>query len=77
KKAVFDVDIRDDMALTAFFDELDIQFGQFYILVNNDGYAIYDDFENFSSQQEQDMFDIKTFALMTMCRLVVKRMKVR
>ncbi|WP_153046454.1 SDR family NAD(P)-dependent oxidoreductase, partial [Streptococcus suis] len=73
----FDVDIRDETALTAFFDELDSQFGQIDILVNNAGYAIYDDFENFSSQQVQAMFDINTFALMTMCRLVGKRMKAR
>lgn len=77
KKAVFDVDIRDEATLTAFFEELDSQYGQIDILVNNAGYAIYDDFENFSSQQVQAMFDINTFALMTLCRLVGKRMKAR
>ena len=77
KKAVFNVDIRDEAALIAFFEGLDSQFGQIDILVNNAGYAIYDDFENFSSQQVQAMFDINTFALMTMCRLVGKRMKAR
>lgn len=77
KKAVFDVDIRDEVALTAFFEELDSQYGQIDILVNNAGYAIYDDFENFSSQQVQAMFDINTFALMTLCRLAGKRMKAR
>ncbi|NQI34731.1 SDR family oxidoreductase [Streptococcus suis] len=77
KKAVFDVDIRDEATLTAFFEDLDSQYGQIDILVNNAGYAIYDDFENFSSQQVQAMFDINTFALMTLCRLVGKRMKAR
>ncbi|HFR3538828.1 SDR family NAD(P)-dependent oxidoreductase [Streptococcus iners] len=77
KKAVFDVDIRDEATLTAFFEELDSQYGQIDILVNNAGYAIYDDFENFSSQQVQAMFDINTFALITLCRLVGKRMKAR
>lgn len=77
KKAVFDVDIRDEAILTAFFEELDSQYGQIDILVNNAGYAIYDDFENFSSQQVQAMFDINTFALMTLCRLVGNRMKAR
>ncbi|MDQ8759916.1 SDR family NAD(P)-dependent oxidoreductase [Streptococcus ruminantium] len=77
KKAVYDVDIRDEVALTAFLDELDGQHGQIDILVNNAGYAVYDDFENFSSQQVQDMFDINTFSLMTLCRLVGKRMKAR
>ncbi|WP_155963249.1 SDR family NAD(P)-dependent oxidoreductase [Streptococcus ruminantium] len=77
KKAVYDVDIRDEVALTAFLDELDDQHGQIDILVNNAGYAVYDDFENFSSQQVQDMFDINTFSLMTLCRLVGKRMKAR
>ncbi|MDQ8820368.1 SDR family NAD(P)-dependent oxidoreductase [Streptococcus ruminantium] len=77
KKAVYDVDIRDEAALTAFLDELDGQHGQIDILVNNAGYAVYDDFENFSSQQVQDMFDINTFSLMTLCRLVGKRMKAR
>lgn len=77
KKAVFDVDIRDEATLTAFFEDLDSQYGQIDILVNNAGYAIYDDFENFSSQQVQAMFDINTFALMTLCRLAGKRMKAR
>ncbi|WP_155974238.1 SDR family NAD(P)-dependent oxidoreductase [Streptococcus ruminantium] len=77
KKAVYDVDIRDEAALTAFLDELDGQHGQIDILVNNAGYAVYDDFENFSIQQVQDMFDINTFSLMTLCRLVGKRMKAR
>ncbi|BDD39029.1 SDR family NAD(P)-dependent oxidoreductase [Streptococcus ruminantium] len=77
KKAVYDVDIRDEAALTAFLDELNGQHGQIDILVNNAGYAVYDDFENFSSQQVQDMFDINTFSLMTLCRLVGKRMKAR
>ena len=77
KKAVFNVDIRDEAALIAFFEGLDSQFGQIDILVNNAGYAIYDDFENFLSQQVQAMFDINTFALMTMCRLVGKRMTAR
>ncbi|WP_155964847.1 SDR family NAD(P)-dependent oxidoreductase [Streptococcus ruminantium] len=77
KKAVYDVDIRDEAALTAFLDELDGQHGQIDILVNNAGYAVYDDFENFSSQQVQDMFDVNTFSLMTLCRLVGKRMKAR
>lgn len=77
KKVVFNVDIRDEVALTDFFEDVDNRYGQIDILVNNAGYAIYDDFEKFSSQQVQDMFDINLFALMTLCRLIGKRMKAR
>ena len=40
KKAVFNVDIRDEAALIAFFEGLDSQFGQIDILVNNAGLAL-------------------------------------
>lgn len=77
KKIVFDVDIRDEAALLAFFEMLDCQYGQLDILINNAGFAVYDDFETFTNQQVQDMFDINTFAPMTLCRLAGKRMKER
>ena len=44
-------------------------------MVNNAGYAIYDDFENFSEEQVRAMFDVNLFALMAFCRLVGKEMK--
>lgn len=77
QKAVYNVDIRDEEALTTFVEELGSLYGQVDILINNAGYAIYDDFEQFTSQQVQEMFEINTFALMTLCRLVGKRMKAR
>lgn len=75
KKLIFDVDIRDEVALTALFEDLDNQIGQLDILVNNAGYAIYDDFEKITNQQTEELFAINTFALMTLSRLAGRRMK--
>ena len=75
KKLISDIDIRDENALSHFLDQVDKKHGPIDILVNNAGYARYDDFEQFSSQEVKDMFDINLFAMMTLCRLVGKRMK--
>ena len=77
KKRQFLMWIFETSRINCIFEGLDSQFGQIDILVNNAGYAIYDDFENFQVSRFKPCLDINTFALMTMCRLVGKRMKAR
>ncbi|CQR24675.1 short-chain dehydrogenase [Streptococcus varani] len=74
-KAIFEVDMTDEKELATLIAKIYQELGKIDVLVNNAGYAIYDDFENFSDQQVRDMFDINLFALMTLCRLVGKEMK--
>nr|WP_228063760.1 MULTISPECIES: SDR family oxidoreductase [unclassified Streptococcus] len=70
-KLVFDTDIRDEVALRELLDRI----GEIDILVNNAGYGRFADFADFSSQEVRDMFEINTFALMTLSRLVGEQMK--
>lgn len=74
-KKVYAVDITDGVALANLVEEIYQEYGQIDVLINNAGYAIYDDFEQFSDEQVRAMFDVNLFALMTLCRLVGKRMK--
>lgn len=75
KKAIFEVDITDQDQLEALVEKIYLDYGKIDVLINNAGYAIYDDFENFSDQQVRDMFDVNLFALMSLCRSVGKQMK--
>lgn len=77
RKLVSDVDIRDEAALAAFFDQLASQHGPIDIVVNNAGYGRFDDFDCFTDQEAKDMFEVNLFALMTICRLIGKDMKER
>ena len=77
RKWVADVDIRDEAALAAFIDQVESQHGPIDILVNNAGYARYGAFEQFTSREVEEMFAINLFALMTLSRLVGRRMKER
>ncbi len=75
QKAIFQVDITNETALRELVENIYQEYGQIDILVNNAGYARYDDFENFTAQEVEDMFAVNTFATMTLCRLVGKKMK--
>ena len=75
KKAVYEIDISKAADLAALVKKIYQDYGKIDVLVNNAGYAIYDDFENFSEEQVRAMFDVNLFALMALCRLVGKEMK--
>ena len=75
KKAVYEIDISKAADLAALVEKIYQDYGKIDVLVNNAGYAIYDDFENFSEEQVRAMFDVNLFALMAFCRLVGKEMK--
>lgn len=74
-KVIFELDITKEADLQALVEKIYLDYGKIDVLVNNAGYAIYDDFENFSDQQVRDMFDVNLFALMSLCRSVGKQMK--
>ena len=50
-------------------------FGQIDILVNNAGYGIFEAFDRISDQQVREMFEVNTFALMQLSRLIGAYMK--
>ena len=75
KKAIYEIDIGKAADLAALVEKIYQDYGKIDVLVNNAGYAIYDDFENFSEDQVRAMFDVNLFALMALCRLVGKEMK--
>ena len=73
--AIYEIDISEAADLAALVKKIYQAYGKIDVLVNNAGYAIYDDFENFSEEQVRAMFDVNLFALMAFCRLVGKEMK--
>ena len=75
QKAIYEIDISKAADLAALVEKIYQDYGKIDVLVNNAGYAIYDDFENFSEDQVRAMFDVNLFALMAFCRLVGKEMK--
>ena len=75
KKAIYEIDISKAADLAALVEKIYQDYGKIDVLVNNAGYAIYDDFEKFSEDQVRAMFDVNLFALMALCRLVGKEMK--
>ena len=75
KKAIYEIDISKAADLAALVKKIYQDYGKIDVLVNNAGYAIYGDFENFSEDQVRAMFDVNLFALMALCRLVGKEMK--
>ena len=75
KKAIYEIDISKAADLAALVEKIYQDYGKIDVLVNNAGYAIYGDFENFSEDQVRAMFDVNLFALMALCRLVGKEMK--
>lgn len=74
-KCVFAIDITDSKAVEDLIESIYQDYGEIDVLINNAGYAVYDDFDQFTDEQVRSMFDVNLFALMTMCRLVGKRMK--
>ena len=74
-KVVYGIDMTDEASIANLVEKIYQDYGQIDVLVNNAGYAIYDDFEQFSDEQVRDMFDVNLFALMSFCRHVGKRMK--
>lgn len=74
-KRCIGLDITDDTAVENFINQVYQEFGRIDVLINNAGYAVYKNFEDFSMSEIRDMFDVNTFASMNFCRLVGGKMK--
>lgn len=70
-----ELDITDDEAVTVFIEEIYDRHGRLDVLINNAGYAVYDYFEQFTTADARAMFEVNTFATMTFCQQVGRRMK--
>lgn len=69
------INITDPSAVQQLVEELYQRYGQIDILVNNAGYGIFEAFDNISDQQVREMFEVNTFALMQLSRLIGAHMK--
>ena len=56
-------------------EELYQRYGQIDILVNNAGYGIFEEFDQITNEQIHAMFEVNTFALMNLSRLIGTHMK--
>ena len=52
--------------------ELYQRYGQIDVLVNNAGYGIFEEFDQITNEQIHAMFEVNTFALMQLSRLMVR-----
>lgn len=71
----FGVDMRKPAELENLVQMVYERYGGLDVLVNNAGYGIFAEFDQISDQDMQAMFEINTFALMTLSRLFGQRMK--
>ena len=69
------IDITDAQAIESLVAELYHRYGKIDVLINNAGYGIFEDFDKISNQDIHQMFEVNTFALMNLSRLVASRMK--
>ena len=69
------LDITNSHALEQFVEDLTHRYGGIDVLVNNAGYGIFEEFDQITNEQIHAMFEVNTFALMNLSRIVAKRMK--
>ena len=69
------LDITNSHALEQFVEDLTHRYGGIDVLVNNAGYGIFEEFDQITNEQIHSMFEVNTFALMNLSRIVAKRMK--
>ena len=72
---LIEIDITDAQAIEELVAELYQRYGKIDVLINNAGYGIFEDFDKISAQDIHQMFEVNTFALMNLSRLVASRMK--
>ena len=70
-----EIDITDSSAVQDLVEELYQRYGQIDILVNNAGYGIFEEFDQITNEQIHAMFEVNTFALMQLSRLMGAHMK--
>ena len=69
------IDITDSSAVQDLVEDLYQRYGQIDILVNNAGYGIFEEFDQITNEQIHAMFEVNTFALMQLSRLMGAHMK--
>ncbi|KXT59162.1 Beta-galactosidase [Streptococcus oralis] len=70
-----EIDITDDQALETLVTDLYLRYGKIDVLINNAGYGIFEEFDKISNQDIHQMFEVNTFALMNLSRLIARHMK--
>ena len=73
-KTCLAIDLRDDNAIKKMVDYLYQRFGRIDVFINNAGFGEFKSYDNYTSQEVRDMFDINTFATMTFSRLMAEKM---
>ena len=73
-KTCLAIDLRDDKAIKEMVDYLYQRFGRIDVFINNAGYGEFKSYNNYTSQEVRDMFDINTFATLTFSRLMAETM---
>lgn len=69
------LDITDSSALQKLVEELTQRYGKIDVLVNNAGYGIFEEFDQITNEQIHAMFEVNTFALMNLSRMIGAHMK--
>ena len=73
-KTCLSIDLRDDKAIKEMVDYLYQRFGRIDVFINNAGFGEFKSYDNYTSQEVRDMFDINTFATITFSRLMAEKM---
>ena len=73
-KTCLAIDLRDDNAIKEMVDYLYQRFGRIDVFINNAGFGEFKSYDNYTSQEVRDMFDINTLATMTFSRLIAEKM---
>ena len=73
-KTCLAIDLRDDKAIKEMVDYLYQRFGRIDVFINNAGFGEFKSYDNYTSQEVRDMFDINTLATMTFSRLMAEKM---
>ena len=58
-------------------DYLYQRFGRIDVFINNAGFGEFKSYDNYTSQEVRDMFDINTLATMTFSRLMAEKCRAR
>ena len=72
-KTCLAIDLRDDNAIKEMVDYLYQRFGRIDVFINNAGFGEFKSYDNYTSQEVRDMFDINTLATMTFSRLIAEK----
>ena len=72
--AFFQLDIRDAQAIETFVADIYQTYGRIDYLINNAGFGEFKDFDRFSNDTIQEMFDVNTLATLHFSRLVGQKM---